>query len=134
MTATFQKTFIKRQPAGREQTHHPVEFGACLHERFERQVERTPDAVALVWDGQSVSYTQLNRRANRLAQRLRALGVEPDQLVGLHTERSVDMVVGIIGILKAGGAYLPLDPVYPRDRVAFMLEDSGVHVVVTQEV
>jgi amino acid adenylation domain-containing protein len=110
-----------------------VRIGGCLHERFEQQVERTPDAVALVWEGESLSYAELNRRANRLAHRLRELGVTPDQLVGLHTERGIEMVVGIIGILKAGGAYLPLDPVYPRDRVAFMLEDSGTQLVVTQE-
>ncbi len=110
----------------------PVALVSCLHERFERQVERTPDAEALAWQDEILSYAQLNRRANLLAHRLRALGVRPDQLVGLHIERGVEMVVGIIGILKAGGAYLPLDPVYPRDRVAFMLEDSGVQVVVTQ--
>ena len=106
---------------------------ACLHERFERQVELTPDAVALVYEGQRLSYTELNRRANQLAHRLRELGVTPDQLVGLRIERGVEMVVGIIGILKAGGAYLPLDPAYPKDRVAFMLEDSRVAVVVTQQ-
>src|SRR5687768_12779212 len=99
---------------------------ACLHERFERQVERAPEAVAVVFEGQELRYAELNRRANRLAHRLRELGVVPDQLVGLRTERSVEMVVGILGILKAGGAYLPLDPVYPKDRIAFMLEDSRV--------
>ena len=133
MTAGLRKCVTPRQRAEGERTQHPVELGACLHERFERQVERTPDAVALVWEGESLSYAQLNRRANWLAHRLRELGVTPDQLVGLHTKRGIEMVVGIIGILKAGGAYLPLDPVYPRDRVAFMLEDSGVQVVVTQQ-
>ncbi len=106
--------------------------GACLHERFEQQVERTPDAVALVYEDQRLTYAELNRRANQLAHRLRELGVTPDQLVGLRTDRSIEMVIGIIGILKAGGAYLPLDPAYPKDRVAFMLEDSRVGVVVTQ--
>jgi amino acid adenylation domain-containing protein len=106
---------------------------ACLHERFEQQVERTPKAVALVYEGQRLSYVELNRRANQLAHRLRELGVTPDQLVGLRIERGVEMVVGILGILKAGGAYLPLDPVYPKDRIAFMLEDSRVAVVVTQK-
>lgn len=108
-------------------------MGACLHERFERQVERTPDAVALVCEGEALSYAQLNCRANSLAHRLRELGVTPDQLVGLHMERGIGLVIGIIGILKAGGAYMPLDPFYPRDRVTFMLEDSGVQLVVTQE-
>jgi amino acid adenylation domain-containing protein len=108
--------------------------GACLHERFERQVERTPDAVALVFEGERLSYAELNARANALAHRLRELGVVPDQLVGLRVERGVEMVVGILGILKAGGAYLPLDPVYPKERIAFMLEDARVAVVATQKV
>ena len=107
--------------------------GACLHQRFEKQVELTPEAVALVYEGQRLSYADLNRRANQLAHRLRDLGVTPDQLVGLRTDRSVEMVIGIIGILKSGGAYLPLDPAYPKDRITFMLEDSRVAVVVTQE-
>ncbi|HKF97326.1 MAG TPA: amino acid adenylation domain-containing protein, partial [Steroidobacteraceae bacterium] len=106
--------------------------GVCLHERFERQVERTPEAVALVYEGQQLSYAELNRRANRLAHRLRELGVRSDQLVGLRTERSLEMVIGLVGILKSGGAYLPLDPAYPKERVGFMLEDSRVAVVVTQ--
>ena len=114
-------------------TQQLVEFGSCLHERFEQQVERTPEAVALVCEDESLSYAQLNHRANWLAHRLRERGVFPNQLIGLHVERGIDLVVGIIGILKAGAAYLPLDPVYPRDRVAFMLEDSAVQVVVTQE-
>src|SRR5690606_28928615 len=115
-----------------ERTSWPLQLAACLHERFEQQVERTPGAVALLWQSESLTYAQLNQRANRLAHYLRERGVKPDQLVGLHVERGIDVVVGIIGILKAGAAYLPLDPVYPRDRVAFMLEDSGVQVVVTQ--
>jgi len=107
--------------------------GACLHQRFEEQVLRSPDAVALVYEDQHVTYTELNRRANGLALRLRELGVTPGQLVGLRTERGVELVVGIIGILKAGGAYLPLDPAYPKDRVSFMIEDSRVSIVVTQK-
>jgi amino acid adenylation domain-containing protein/non-ribosomal peptide synthase protein (TIGR01720 family) len=106
--------------------------GACLHERFEQQAQRTPEAAALVYEGEALSYGELNRRANRLAHRLRELGVQREQLLGLRTERGPEMVVGILGILKAGGAYLPLDPAYPRERVAFMLEDSGVSLVLTQ--
>ncbi len=109
------------------------ELRSCLHERFEQQVERTPEALALTCEGESLSYAQLNQRANRLAYYLRDRGAAPDRLIGLHVERGMDMVVGIIGILKAGAAYLPLDPVYPRDRIAFMLEDTGVGLVVTQE-
>ena len=111
--------------------------GPTLHEQFERQVDRTPDAIALTAFGADgtrfeLSYSELNRRANRVSHSLRALGVVPNQLVGLRTERNAELVVGILAILKAGGAYLPLDPVYPKDRVGFMLEDSRVKVVLTQ--
>ncbi len=104
----------------------------CLHERFEERARVAPERVAAVCDGESLTYGELDRRANGLAQRLRSLGVGPDVLVGLRTERSLDLVVGILGILKAGGAYLPLDPAYPRERVDFMLADSRVQVVVTE--
>ncbi|HVE64939.1 MAG TPA: amino acid adenylation domain-containing protein, partial [Thermoanaerobaculia bacterium] len=97
------------------------------------QVGRTPEAAALVFGAERLTYGQLNERANRLARFLRKRGVGPEVLVGLCVERSVEMVVGILGILKAGGAYVPLDPRYPRDRVAFMVADSGVSVLLTQE-
>jgi amino acid adenylation domain-containing protein len=103
----------------------------ALSALFERQVERTPEAVALVLDSETLSYRELNARANRLAHRLRKLGVERDTLVALSVERSVELVVGILGILKAGGAYLPLDPSYPRDRLDFMLADSRAKLFVT---
>jgi len=105
----------------------------CVHALFEAQVERTPDAAAVIFEGQELSYRELNRRANQLAYHLRTLGVGPEVLVGLCVERSVEMVVGILGILKAGGAYVPLDPTYPRERLAFMLEDTGAPVLLTQE-
>ncbi len=105
----------------------------CLHHLFERQAERNPEAIAVTCDDRILTYRQLNRCANRLARRLRQLGVGPDKLVGLCAERSLEMVVGILAILKAGGAYVPLDPSYPRDRLAFMLEDSAVAVLLTQE-
>jgi amino acid adenylation domain-containing protein len=104
----------------------------CIHQLFELQVGRTPNATAVVFENERLTYSELNRRANQLAHYLRKLGVGPDVLVGILVERSLDMVVGLLGILKAGGAYVPLDPAYPRDRVAFMLEDSEVPVLLTQ--
>ncbi len=104
----------------------------CLHELFEQQVERSPEAVAVVFEGQRLSYRELNEQANQLAHYLRAEGVGPDVVVGLCVERSVEMVVGIIGILKAGGAYLPLDASYPQERLDYMIEDSRPAVVLTQ--
>jgi amino acid adenylation domain-containing protein len=105
----------------------------CLHDLFEAQVERTPEAAALVFEGEQLTYEVLNRRANQLAHHLRRLGVGPETLVGVYMERSLEMVIALYGILKAGGAYLPLDPEYPADRVAFMMEDSQVPVLLTQE-
>jgi amino acid adenylation domain-containing protein len=104
----------------------------CVHHLFELQVERTPNAPAVVFENARLTYAELNRRANQLARYLAKLGVGPDVMVGILVERSLDMVVGLLGILKAGGAYVPLDPAYPRDRVAFMLEDSAVPVLLTQ--
>ena len=109
------------------QTDYPRD--KCIHELFEEQVERTPDAVALVFEDQRLTYRELNRRANQLAHYLRKLGVGPEVLVGICMERSLEMVVGLLGILKAGGAYVPLDPAYPKERLAFMVEDTGIAVV-----
>jgi len=103
-----------------------------VHRAFEAQAARTPDATAVVHDGRSLTYHELNARANRLAHRLRTLGVGPDTLVALAVERSAEMVVGLLGILKAGGAYVPLDPSYPEARLAYMLRDSRARVVVTE--
>jgi amino acid adenylation domain-containing protein len=108
------------------------EQAPCLHHLFEHQVERAPDAVAVVHQGRCLSYRQLNRRANHLAHQLRLLGVGPGVLVGLCAERSPELVAGILGILKAGGAYVPLDPAYPGGRLAVMLEEARVPVLVTQ--
>jgi amino acid adenylation domain-containing protein len=105
---------------------------ACLHQLFERQAARTPDAVAVTCEGMSLSYGELNARSNRLAHRLRRLGVGPGVCVGLFVERSADMVAGVLGILKAGGAYVPVDTGYPDDRAAFMLRDAAAPVVLTQ--
>lgn len=103
----------------------------CIHELFEEQVERTPEAVAVIFGGVRISYADLDAQANQLAHQLRLLGVGPDVLVGVCLERSIEMVVGFLGILKAGGAYVPLDPHYPRERLAFMLEDTNALVVLT---
>ncbi len=105
---------------------------ATLPELFAAQAAATPDAVAAVFEGERVSYGELDARANRLAHHLRALGVGPETVVGLCVERSLQMLVALVGILKAGGAYLPLDPGYPRERLAFMLADAGAPVLLTQ--
>jgi amino acid adenylation domain-containing protein len=104
----------------------------ALPEVFEGQVERSPEAVALLYEEQQFTYRELNRRANRIAHRLRALGVGPDALVAVCLERSPDMVVACLGVLKAGGAYVPLDPAYPTERLAFMLADSQAVALLTR--
>ncbi len=106
--------------------------GKCLHQLFEEQVERTPDAVAIVYDNTQVTYKALNEKAQRLANHLQTLGVGPESLVGLCVERSVEMMVGLLGILKAGGAYVPIDPSYPAQRLSFMMADAQVPVLLTQ--
>ncbi len=111
-------------------TDYPKDL--CLHQLFEAQVERTPDVVAIVSGEVTVSYRELNRRANLVAHALRTAGIKPDVLVGLFTDRSVEMVVGVLGILKAGGAYLPLDPAYPQARLEHMLNDANAPVILTQ--
>src|SRR5215204_25466 len=103
-----------------------------VHELFEAQVEKTPDAVAVVYEDATLSYGELNRRANQLAHYLRELGVGPDKRVALCLERSLEMVVGLLGVLKAGGAYVPLDPAYPAERLRYMLDDSEPVVLLTQ--
>ncbi|MBV9265441.1 MAG: amino acid adenylation domain-containing protein, partial [Acidobacteriaceae bacterium] len=105
----------------------------CVHNAFERQVERTPNKIAVICEDHELTYAELNRRSNQLAHRLCAMGVSPETLVALCMERSLDMLVGILAILKAGGGYLPVDPAYPCDRVAFMLRDAQVQVLITQE-
>ncbi|MDJ0800853.1 MAG: amino acid adenylation domain-containing protein [Calothrix sp. MO_167.B12] len=104
-----------------------------IHQLFEEQVDRTPEAIAVVFEGQQLTYQQLNSQANQLARYLQRLGVQPETLVGICAKRSLEMVVGLLGILKAGGAYVPLDPDYPPERLAYMLEDSQVPVLLTQQ-
>ena len=114
-------------------THADYPKDSCIHELFEAQVERTPDAVAVVFEDQQLTYRQLNRRANQLAHYLRSLGVGPEVLVGILMERSLEMVIALYGILKAGGAYVPLDPEYPSERLVFMVGDTKVPVLLTQK-
>ena len=111
---------------------HAAIPSACIHQLFEQQVELTPDAIALNFEGEQLSYLELNRRANQLAHYLMAQGVGAETLVGLCVERSVEMVVGMLGVLKAGGAYVPLDVEYPAERLQYMLEDAAVNVLLTQ--
>ncbi|MCM3904752.1 MAG: amino acid adenylation domain-containing protein, partial [Pyrinomonadaceae bacterium] len=107
--------------------------GHSIQDLFEAQVARTPDAIAISFQDQSLTYGELNARANKLAHRLRALGVGADCLVGICVERSIEMVVGLLGILKAGGAYVPLDPQYPTERLSFMISDTNLSVLLTQQ-
>ena len=106
---------------------------ACIHHLFEAQVERTPDAIALVFEDKQLSYRELNRRANQLGHHLQKLSVGPEVKVGICVERSIDLVVGILGILKAGAAFVPLDPMYPKDRLSFMIQETKVPVMLIQE-
>lgn len=126
-----------------EQGYHPPANGPyalpdyhpeiCFHELVEAQAACTPDAVALVYEDQQLTYHEFNRRANQLAHHLQKMGVGPEVLVGICMERSLEMIVALFAILKAGGAYLPLDPSYPKERLAFMLQDSEAALLLTQE-
>ncbi|MGE5219382.1 MAG: amino acid adenylation domain-containing protein, partial [Chloroflexota bacterium] len=104
----------------------------CFPQLFEAQVERTPEAIAAIFDNQQLTYRELNNRANQLAHYLQKLGIGPELRVGIHVERSMEMIVGLLGILKAGGAYVPLDPAHPKDRLGFVLEDAQVRLLLTQ--
>ena len=104
----------------------------CIHELFELQVNKSPDAEALIYDTHRLTYKQLNECANKLAHYLRSLGVRADVLVGIYIERSLEMVIGMLAILKAGGAYVPLDPSYPAQRLAYLIQDSGIQLVLSE--
>ncbi|HAB56142.1 MAG TPA: hypothetical protein DCE61_07250, partial [Cellvibrionales bacterium] len=113
------------------QTHKPFDNTVCLHQLFERQAQLRPQSEALAFRDQSMSYAELNNKANRLALTLQALGAKPDQLIGLFIERSIEMVVGLLAILKSGAAYVPLDPSYPHDRIDLMIADSQASILLT---
>jgi amino acid adenylation domain-containing protein len=115
------------------ETRVEYEPAKCIHQLFEEQAEKTPDAVAVVYEKEALSYGELNRRANQLAHYLRRSGVGPESLVGICLERSLEMVMGLLGILKAGGAYVPLDPEHPAERLKFMMEEAVLPVLLTQE-
>ena len=104
-----------------------------VHQLFEAQVERTPDAVAVVFEQQQLTYRELNARANQLAHHLQQLGVGPEVMVGLSVERSAEMIIGLLGILKAGGVYVPLDPEYPQERLSFLVQDTQMPILLTQQ-
>ncbi|WP_445632359.1 Carrier domain-containing protein [Nostoc sp. DSM 114161] len=104
----------------------------CIHQLFEYQVEKTPEQIAVIFEDKQLSYQELNQRANQLAHYLQALNVKPEVLVGICLERSLETIVGLLAILKAGGAYVPLDPAYPSERLALMLEDSQLPILLTQ--
>jgi amino acid adenylation domain-containing protein len=114
-------------------THLDYSHDACLHEVFEKQALSALQNIAVVFEGEEVSYEDLNRRANQLAHHLRSLGVRAETPVGLFVERSIDMIVGLLAILKAGGVYVPLDPAYPSERLSWMIEDAGVSFIITQQ-
>ena len=114
-------------------TYTPYHGESCVHHLFEEQVERNPDAVALIYNNERLTYKELNTRANQLAHHLQKLGVGPEVLVGICMDRSLELVIGLLGILKAGGAYLPLDTAYPRERLSFMLQDAQSQILLTQE-
>src|SRR5438477_11169043 len=127
--------------AATEMTFPPLEWNdtdrdysrnLCIHELFEMQAQRRGEFVAVVFEGQQLTYQELNRRSNQLAHYLRKREVGPEVLVALCVERSLDMIVGLLGILKAGGAYVPLDPGYPRERLEYMVKDAGIGVLVTE--
>jgi amino acid adenylation domain-containing protein len=105
----------------------------CIHQLFEEQVEKTPDTVAVIFENQQLTYLELNQKANQLARYLQKLGVQPETKIGILVERSLEMIIGILGILKAGGAYVPIEPTYPQERLAFVLENSQTSILLSQQ-
>ncbi|MGZ4113417.1 MAG: non-ribosomal peptide synthetase, partial [Tumebacillaceae bacterium] len=128
MTETEEQVLLTKW----EGAQHDKAYGDCIHHLFEAQVEKTPDATAIVFEDTRLTYRELNQRANQVAHYLQKVGVGPDALVTLCVERSAELVVGLLGILKAGAAYVPLDTSYPEERIALILEDSEASVLVTQ--
>ena len=115
------------------QTAEDYPSGFCIHQAFEQQVQKSPDAIAVAYKNRELTYAQLNERANQLAYRLIRKGVKPDTLVGICLERSPEMIIGILGVMKAGAAYVPIDPAHPQERIAYMVADSQASVLLTQQ-
>ncbi len=122
----LQQQLVEWNDTGRE---YPSE--KCIHELIAEQVAKTPDSIAVEHEGETLTYRALDEQSNRIAHYLRSEGVGPETLVGICIDRSIDMVVGLLGILKAGGAYVPIDPAYPEQRISYILEDSGVELVLS---
>ncbi|VAW43300.1 hypothetical protein MNBD_CHLOROFLEXI01-1089, partial [hydrothermal vent metagenome] len=132
-TAILSQAEIQQLLVDWNDTEMAYDTVVCIHQLIEVQAEKRPHDIAVVYEDQQISYQQLNGRANQMARYLRHLGVGPDTIVGVFMERSIEMVVALLGIHKAGGAYLPLDPTYPKDRIAFMVEDTATPVLLTQK-
>ncbi|MCJ8281810.1 MAG: AMP-binding protein [Rivularia sp. ALOHA_DT_140] len=115
------------------ETQQNYQNNYCIHELFEIQVEKTPDAIALVHDNCQLTYKELNNRANQLAHHLQELGVKPESKVGVYLERNLELVIGILGIIKAGAAYVPLDPAYPQARTEYIIEDARIEILLISE-
>src|SRR6185503_6199006 len=129
LTAAEQRQIV----FGWNDTGQPPRVEQCLHELFERQVEQTPEAIALIYEDQQLTYRELNSRANRLARHLRILGVRAETLVGVLVSRSIEMLVSLLSVFKAGAAYVPLDPQHPAERLSLMMDDAGVEVVLVEQ-
>ena len=137
-TEALTKNGIKTQREGRQLLHdwndtHAEYPNVCVHELFEQQVARDPEAVAVVYKELQLTYRELNQRANQVAHYLRKRDVGPESLLGVCLERSLEMVIALLAVWKAGGAYIPLDPAYPQDRLTFMINDAEVKVLLTDE-
>jgi len=127
LTDTQQEQIISKW----NETTSPQEIKTCVHHLFEKQVEQTPGAIAVIFEDEEITYRELNHRSNQVAHYLIASGITPDTPVGISVSRSMEMIIGVLGILKSGGAYVPLDPEFPEKRIAYILEDTGIRLVLT---
>lgn len=124
---------VQLQPIEENFRAENYSYSTTIHQLFETQVEKTPNQIAVSFEDSSLTYKQLNDRANQIAHYLIELGVKPEQLIGICVERSLEMIIGVLGVLKAGGGYVPLDPAYPQERLKFILEDADISILLTQE-